>query len=273
MDNPVKENLKILMQADGKISEGELSRRTGIPQTTIHRILSGQIKESKPSTLKPIATYFKLSLAQLQGEEPMPCKDISNMKPLGVPPTRLVPLIPWDLANDWKEFYKISKSHMDLWLNNDSVFSNLSEKFKTNQLSDYYKTNVISDQLIFKQYSKHIETWASINRSVNHSHWLATNKIVSPSAFGLRIQGNSMTSTHGPSFEDGCEIVVDPEREPKHRDFVVAKQPDNPNAILRQLSIEAGSFDLLPLNPRYSVTHINSMNDICGVVCQLLASF
>jgi transcriptional regulator with XRE-family HTH domain len=79
MDNPVKDNLKQLMISDSKISEGELSRRSGIPQSTIHRILSGQIKESKPSTLRPLANYFGLSLAQLQGEEPMPIQRQSNI--------------------------------------------------------------------------------------------------------------------------------------------------------------------------------------------------
>jgi SOS-response transcriptional repressor LexA len=217
MDNPVKENLKKLMEADGKISEGELSRRTGIPQTTIHRILSGQIKESKPSTLKPIAAYFKLSLAQLQGEEAIaPSSNSSSIQTST--PAKLIPLITWELATIWKKRFKNYK----------------------HQSSD---------------------------------GWVATNKQVGASAYGLIIQGNSMSSTHGPSFEDGCEIVVDPERTPKHGDFVVVKQSDKPNAILRQLSIEGGSLDLLPLNPRYSVTYLDSLDDICGVVCQLLANF
>lgn len=217
MDNPVKENLKRLMLADGKISEGELSRRTGIPQTTIHRILSGQIKESKPSTLKPIAAYFNLSLAQLQGEEPITKKGNARSKTLGTS-TRLIPLITWELATNWEKYSK--------------TFNYIS-----------------------------------------CPNWVATNKKISPNAFGLVIQGNSMTATHGPSFEDGYEIVVDPKREAKHLDFVVVKQSDKPNAILRQLSIEGGSLDLLPLNPRYSVTQLESMDDICGVVCQLLANF
>ena len=67
MDTPVKDNLKKLMLSDGKISEGELSRKTGIPQSTIHRILSGEIKESKPSTLQPLANYFGLTVPELQG--------------------------------------------------------------------------------------------------------------------------------------------------------------------------------------------------------------
>lgn len=82
-----------------------------------------------------------------------------------------------------------------------------------------------------------------------------------------------MTSTHDPSFEDGFEIVVDPVRVPKHHDFVVVQQADKQSAILRQLSFEGGEYLLFPLNPRYGVATLNSLINICGVVCQLLANF
>lgn len=221
MDNPVKENLKRLMLADDEISEGELSRKTGIPQSTIHRIVSGQIKESKPSTLKPLANYFGLTIAQLQGEEPIPLHRSSEQRSherryLGTP-ARLLPLITWEMAANW---------------------ANLCKGYQ------------------------HDPTMG----------WVATNKEVGPHAFGLTIQGNSMTATHGPSFEDGFEVVVDPDRKPMHRDFVVVKQATG-SAILRQLSIEGGAYDLFPLNPRYPVTSLNTLDDICGVVCQLLATF
>ncbi len=222
MDNPVKDNLKKLMYTDSKISEGELSRKTGVPQSTIHRILAGQIKESKPSTLRPLANYFGIRLAQLQGEEPMPMQrqpvgEINTSTYPGTP-APLIPLITWEQAAQW----------------------------------------------------------SSICQSYQHESskgWVATNKDVGPNAFGLRIQGNSMTSTHGPSFEDGCEVVVDPDRIPQHHDFVIVVEPNKQSAILRQLSIEGNSFDLFPLNPRYHVTHIEDLNQVCGVVCQLLANF
>ncbi len=224
MDNPVKDNLKKLMQSDSKISEGELSRKTGVPQSTIHRILAGQIKESKPSTLRPVANYFGISLAQLQGEEPMPTqrhhlsetdKDPSTY--LGTP-ARLIPLITWQQATEWSSIYE-------------------SYQHESNK------------------------------------GWVATNKNVGPNAFGLRIQGSSMTATHGPSFEDGFEIVVDPDRAPQHHDFVVVREANKDSSIIRQLSIEGSSYDLFPLNPRYQVTHIEDLNQVCGVVCQLLANF
>ncbi|HLB42982.1 MAG TPA: S24 family peptidase [Gammaproteobacteria bacterium] len=57
---------KLLVLAN--LSEGELSRRTKIKQPIIHRLLSGENKNPKLMTLKPIADYFKLSISQLIGE-------------------------------------------------------------------------------------------------------------------------------------------------------------------------------------------------------------
>lgn len=221
MDTSVKENLKYLMKRDGKISEGELSRKTGIPQTTIHRILSGEIKESKPSTLRPLANYFGLTIAQLQGDEPLltqrSISDACNTYTMHSTPARLLPLISWEEISWWHDLCK----------------------------------NYTPD---------------------TKNGWIATNKDVSPSAYGLIVQGNSMTSNHGPNFENGFEIIVDPNRPPKHRDFVIARHPEHPLPLLRQLSIEGGEYVLFPLNPRYPVLILNNLSEVYGVVCQLLAT-
>ncbi len=53
------------------LSENELSRRTGIPQQIINRILLGQNKNPKIATLKPLAHYFMVSISQLIGDLPL----------------------------------------------------------------------------------------------------------------------------------------------------------------------------------------------------------
>lgn len=226
MDNPVKDNLKKLMRTDGQISEGELSRRTGVPQSTIHRILVGHIKESKPSTLRPLASYFGLSMAQLQGEEAIPLqrsasiisKEQTELNQYLGTPAHLIPLITWGQAAQWEKIQK-----------------------------DY----------------QHDSTQG----------WIATNKNVGPYAFGLKVQGNSMSAVQGPSFEDGYEIVVDPDRKPQHHDYVVVRETNKQSAFLRQLSVEGSKYILFPLNPRYQVTQLESLKEVCGVVCQLLGTF
>ena len=58
---------KLLRNAN--ISENELARRTGIAQQIINRILSGENKNPKLSTLNPLANYFMISISQLIGDE------------------------------------------------------------------------------------------------------------------------------------------------------------------------------------------------------------
>ncbi|WP_058534253.1 XRE family transcriptional regulator [Legionella saoudiensis] len=57
-------NLKNLLKKEG-ISENELSKRIGIPQQMINRIITGINKNPKLSTITPIANYFKISLHDL----------------------------------------------------------------------------------------------------------------------------------------------------------------------------------------------------------------
>ncbi len=71
----VSQVLKQLLEGelvDGRpISENELARRTGVPQPTIHRILTGESRYPTPKTLKPLADHFGVSMAQMRGEEPL----------------------------------------------------------------------------------------------------------------------------------------------------------------------------------------------------------
>jgi hypothetical protein len=54
------------------ISENRLADETTVPQPTIHRILVGESKDPKSSTVKKLADYWGLTVAQLRGEEPLP---------------------------------------------------------------------------------------------------------------------------------------------------------------------------------------------------------
>lgn len=48
------------------IGESELARQTGVPQSTIHRVLKGHNLEPRDSTLLPLATYFGITVEQLR---------------------------------------------------------------------------------------------------------------------------------------------------------------------------------------------------------------
>ncbi len=62
--NFIGSNLKKLLQKKN-ISENELSKRLGIAQQVVNRIITGQNQNPKLSTIMPIAEYFKIPLQDL----------------------------------------------------------------------------------------------------------------------------------------------------------------------------------------------------------------
>ena len=60
--------LRELMQSRS-ITENELGRQTGVPQPTIHRILTGESQSPRSNTLRKLSTYFNISPACLMGED------------------------------------------------------------------------------------------------------------------------------------------------------------------------------------------------------------
>lgn len=63
--NKVRENLRALLDAKA-ISENELGRQTKVPQPTIHRILSGNTADPRDGTLRPIASFFNITVEELR---------------------------------------------------------------------------------------------------------------------------------------------------------------------------------------------------------------
>lgn len=97
--------------------------------------------------------------------------------------------------------------------------------------------------------------------------WVQYRGKLSDSAFALVVRGDSMTAPTGlPTFPEGTIIVVDPEEQADHRDFVIAKLGDREEATFKQLVMEGDRRYLAPLNPRYPVLPIDEPCTICGVV-------
>lgn len=57
-------NLRNLMKKAG-LNEAELSRRTNIPQATVHKILTGKTEDPRASTLKTLSDFFNTSIDEL----------------------------------------------------------------------------------------------------------------------------------------------------------------------------------------------------------------
>ncbi|MDH5528135.1 MAG: S24 family peptidase [Nitrospirota bacterium] len=98
------------------------------------------------------------------------------------------------------------------------------------------------------------------------SAWVDTTKRIGPTAFALRVHGDSME----PKCPEGSIIVVDPDREAVNGSLVVVRLDEDDAATFKKLVVEGGRRYLAPLNPRYPVLEINGPATICGVVRQIL---
>lgn len=57
-------NLRVLMKKAG-LNEATLSRKTNIPQATMHKILAGKTEDPRASTLKTLSDFFDISIDEL----------------------------------------------------------------------------------------------------------------------------------------------------------------------------------------------------------------
>jgi len=94
-----------------------------------------------------------------------------------------------------------------------------------------------------------------------------TDAKVSAEAYALRQQDSSME----PYFPKGTILIIDPEKAPKDRSFVVVILHDYKEAIFRQLMVDGPNRYLKALNPDYSNVKIISLHKddvISGVLVQ-----
>lgn len=82
----VRNNLHWLI-AKRHTNPHEIARATGVPQPTIHRILSGETADPRTQTLQRLAEYFEIAVSDLRE------KDFSSGKHVYLPPALMPPAI------------------------------------------------------------------------------------------------------------------------------------------------------------------------------------
>lgn len=96
---PVSEILQHLL-FERKLTATELARQTGVPQPTIHRMVTGKCALPHRATLEPIAKYFDLSVEQLTGVDILPENSIAQIFPGAPQAFKQLPMMAWeDLDN------------------------------------------------------------------------------------------------------------------------------------------------------------------------------
>ncbi len=102
--------------------------------------------------------------------------------------------------------------------------------------------------------------------------WLKAPKNgLNPRSYALQVRGESMMTTQGMSFPDGCYIIVDPDKPAEHGSFVIAMTRDTEESTFKKLVKDGGQCLLMPLNPRYPVIPATDEMVICGVVTSMVA--
>lgn len=104
LESNISINLKKLLKL-ANISATELSRRTGVRQPIIHRLIAGENINPTLATIKPIADHFMVTVSQLIGE-----KEIDSVWSGFTAGQHngwnKIPLITWDQldvpAKDWR---------------------------------------------------------------------------------------------------------------------------------------------------------------------------
>ena len=195
-------------------SEGELSRRSGVTQPTIHRIITGESKSPKRDNVERIAKALRVPAEWLWvgGVRPdLANEPLSNVE-FALQPTRSFsyPEISWVQAGSAMEAVELS--------------------------------NVAACPMHTS------DVWAGDN------------------GFWLRVVGASMTSSSGDSFPEGFLILVAPDIEPRHGQYVVARMIDTNEATFKQLVRDAGELFLKPLNNSYPTKPIDDAWEVVGTV-------
>lgn len=96
--------LKKLMAEKGILSGNDLSKETGIPQPTIHRLLAGKTKKPQKEAVRTLSEFFSVSINQIIGNDPLPTDKFNNLFDLTA--SSKIPLLAWEDCKDWHESLK-----------------------------------------------------------------------------------------------------------------------------------------------------------------------
>lgn len=100
MSEKLKTNLNLLM-TEARLNAEELSRRIGLPASTIKKIRNNDDPNPTLSTLTPLAKYFSLTISQLVGDEPFSESRIKGSYIVNPYALNQIPLISWQEAISW----------------------------------------------------------------------------------------------------------------------------------------------------------------------------
>lgn len=136
-----------------KTNPHTLARALGFPPPTINRILNGEVKDPRASTLLAIAKYFHITVDQLLGKEFLPGKFTSGA--ISKPPMS-IPILNMNQAVNYQEAIH-QTTEWFRWLPQNEPFEQNSI-FALHIKNDLYQPTFMKDWLIIINTDKHPES-------------------------------------------------------------------------------------------------------------------
>jgi transcriptional regulator with XRE-family HTH domain len=107
----------------------ELARKIGVPQPTLHKILTGKSKRPRPATIRIIADYFKVDITEITLDQ-NGNKDLLSF--------RMIPILNW--------------SNIRAWLSNDKSVAKNADTMPVKSTSGELTFATIPNDNILPQY-------------------------------------------------------------------------------------------------------------------------
>jgi transcriptional regulator with XRE-family HTH domain len=141
----LRDALKKLILQSG-ISDAELAKKTGIPESTIYRLTSGATNDPRISTLRILADFFGITLGQLVGEEPLNAE--TELQAGKTKKLYKIPMITWNQVIHWHALLKkINEKTHSTWVYSDQVTS--PKSFSILIETDQYGPPFLKNSIIF----------------------------------------------------------------------------------------------------------------------------
>lgn len=99
-----------------------------------------------------------------------------------------------------------------------------------------------------------------VNLDNEFSDWTHVTDDVSPRAFSVKMDNDSMTGSGAISIPEGSVIIFDPDIPPQSGRIVLARVGDS--AVIKRLVIDGPTSYLAPINPGYKMVELDSLDNI-----------
>ncbi len=101
------------------------------------------------------------------------------------------------------------------------------------------------------------------NKSI-YQDWITINPLTETGKFALKVNGDAMT----PKFSENTLLIIDPDKVPKNRDYVIAFIRKTDEILFRQLIIDGNHKILKPINEIFPCITMEKNDILIGTVTQ-----